>query len=228
MIEPRALSALSALVVTLALAALPAAATPDAPAPPAPPAPPAAPPAAPSQPDVLYYPEEADGESTLTLGYGVGGWFTDRGPLADLATFAPQLGYDHRIGPARLGWRAQLYLDPSGDAPLAFIYVDFVSIEYVFAEGAVRPFARGALGFGLDLVDEEVLIEGVDRELGDDLYFSAQNGPTGGPGLTLGAGLDLIVAAPLFVRLEAFARGYGGVGEAAAMWGGALALGMVL
>lgn len=218
--EPRILIALAA---TLALSTVPAAAAPEAPAPLAPAAP-----DPPARPDVLYYPEEAEGESTLTLGYGVGGWFTDRGPLADSATFAPQIGYDHRIGPARLGWRAHLYLDPAGDAPLAFLYVDFVSIEYVFAEGVVRPFARGALGFGLDLVDDDLLIEGFDRELGDDLYFSEKNGPTGGPGLTLGAGLDLIVAAPLFVRLEAFARGYGGVGEAAAMWGGALALGMLL
>ncbi|MCB9542600.1 MAG: hypothetical protein H6703_09155 [Myxococcales bacterium] len=208
----------------------PSEAPPEATAPPPPAdAPPADLPPADSPPDgALYYPEEAAGESSLTLGYGVGGWFTDRGPLAGLATVAPVIGYDHRIGPARLGWRLHLYLDPVGDDPLTFLYADLLSVEYVFAQERIRPYARLALGFGLDLADGDVEIDGEDPGLGDDGYFNEANGATGGPGLTLGAGIDAFVAERLFLRLEALARGYGGAGPAAAMWGASLALGLVL
>lgn len=199
----------------------------ESPPPPAPPAPPT-PSATPAPTDTLYYPEEAAGQSTLTLGYGVGGWFTDRGPLADLALTAPVIGYDHRIGPARLGWRAHLYLDPTGDAPLTFVYADLLSIEYVFAQGTLRPYTRLALGFGLDLADADIEIDGKNPGLGDDGYFNEANGPTGGPGLTLGAGLDAFFTDRAFIRIEALARGYGGVGAASAMWGTSLALGLVL
>lgn len=185
-------------------------------------------PAPPPSPETMpLYPEEAEGESSLWV--DVGGyarWLTDRGPLASETPLALGIGFAHRLGPARLGWRAHLYAGLPGDDPLSFLYVDLLSVEYVFSEGDLRPWVRGALGLGLDLADSGGEVEGYGNPgLGDEGYFNEQNGASGGFGITAGAGLDGYFTERWFARGEVLLRAYGGNGRAGVMTSGQLGLG---
>lgn len=172
-------------------------------------------------PEGPLYPEEGAGETTLWLDLGgVGYWLTERAPLADLTPLSFGIGLAHQMGPARLAWRAHLYQTlPGDDRPANYLYVDFLSIEYVFSESALRPWLRGGVGFGLDLEDSGEEIDGRDPSLGDDGYFNDDNGATGGFGLTLGAGLDAYVSEMWFVRIDAVVRAQGGAGRGGVMTG---------
>lgn len=211
----------------------PTAPTPPAAQPPAAPAPQPPTPPAPRQPaapadETPLYPEEADGESSLWLdlgGYGL--WLTERDPLASSTPLSFGLGFAHRVGPARLAWRAHVFAGLPGDDPLLFVYLDLLSIEYVFSEGALRPWVRGAIGLGIDLQDS-----GADLgppygnpSLGDDAYFNAENGPSGGFGIAAGGGLDLYLTDAFFARAEADIRAYGGAGRTGVMLSTHLGLG---
>ncbi len=184
----------------------------------------APPPADPTEeakpPTMPLYPEEADGESSLWLdigGYGL--WISERSPLAPSTPLAFGIGFAHRVGPARLGWRAHVFHALPGDDPLLFVYLDLLSVEYVFSESRLRPWARGAVGLGLDLADSGRDIGPLygDPSLGDDGYFNEENGPSGGFGITAGGGLDLYFTDVWFVRVEADIRAYGGAGRPGVM-----------
>jgi len=172
-------------------------------------------------PEVIpLYPEEADGESSLWLdigGYGM--WFTDRAPLTPSTPLAFGLGFAHRVGPARLGWRAHVFYGLPGDDPLLFVYVDLLSVDYVFSEGRLRPWARGAVGLGLDLADSGADLGAPygNPSLGDDGYFNEENGPAGGFGITAGGGLDAYITETWFARIEAAIRAHGGAGRTGVM-----------
>ncbi len=152
------------------------------------------------------YPELADGESVFWVEAGATQWLTNREPLADFAPVSLALGYGHRIGQARLAWRAQWITDAYADGPLTFIHIDFLSVERLWAQGTVRPFGRFALGVGLDL-------EGAQADLGSDGYFNEDNGASAGLSLTLGTGIDVMLTHGLFLRLDAAGRVHGGAGR---------------
>jgi len=152
------------------------------------------------------YPELADGESVLWVEAGATQWLTSRAPLADFAPVSLALGYGHRIGQARLAWRAQWITGAYVDAPISFIHIDFLSIERLWSQDTVRPFGRFALGVGLDL-------EGERDDLGSDGYFNEDNGASAGLSLTLGTGFDLMLTDALFVRLDVAGRVHGGAGR---------------
>lgn len=184
--------------------------------------------AAPPEPELPMplYPEEAAGESSIWLDLGgYGAWLTDRGPIGSMTPLVLGLGFAHRIGPARLGWRAQAHVGLPGDDPLLFVWFDLLSVEYVFAEGRLRPWARGALGVGLDLVDSGRIIREVDPDLGEEDFFSPENGPAAGFGITVGGGVDLYFAEAWFARVEGSMRAHGGAGLAGIMATGSLGLG---
>lgn len=171
-------------------------------------------------PSSATYPELADGESIVWIDVaGVGGWFTDRAPLASFAPLVVGLGYGHRIGPVRLAWRAHLLSTVGEDArPLKFLYADLLSVERVYGEGRWRPWWRIALGLALDLV-------GTRKSLTDEKYFNASNGAAGGVGLTHGWGLDAFVTDAVFLRTEADLRVHGGAGRTGVLWTGRLGVG---
>lgn len=209
----------STLFLALLIATAPAAAMPESPPAPSPPSEATAPPDVGQ--DMPLYPEEADGESTLWLDVaGYAQWFTDRGPLGTSTPLAFGVGFAHRVGPARLAWRAQFYRALPDDDALSFLYVDLLSVEYVFDDGTVRPWLRGALGVGLDLTDSDLeLPDYGNPSLGDDGYFNEDNGASGGFGITLGGGVDLFFADAFFVRADLLLRAYGGAGQPGVMAG---------
>lgn len=152
------------------------------------------------------FPELADGRSIIWLdAVGVAWWATERAPLADFAPLVAGVGYGHRIGEARLAWRADFFTTP-GDRRLAFIYADLLSVENVLDQGTVRPWWRVALGVGLDLVGEHV-------GLGTTGYFNDRSGASAGIGLAHGWGVDWFVDDAFFLRFEVDGRLYGGAGR---------------
>lgn len=181
-------------------------------------------------PDIPLYPEEAMGESTLWLDFaGFGHWLTVRSPLGFETPLVYGLGFAHQVGPARIGWHAHLFQGLPGDAPLLFLYADLLSVEYVFSDTPLRPWLRGAVGFGLDLEDSGREVPGYgDPSLGDDGYFNAENGPSGGFGLTVGGGFDWWVGDRWFLRIEALARAYGGAGPPGIQTSSHLGVGLAL
>ncbi|MEZ4469200.1 MAG: hypothetical protein R3F60_00040 [bacterium] len=154
----------------------------------------------------LRYADEADGTSALWV--DVGGyarWITERAPLDAGAPLVLGLGYSHALDAVRLSWRAQLLTGPGETAP-RFAVVDFVGLERLLADGAVRPWWRLALGFGLDL-------RGTRRDLGASGYFNADNGAAAGLSVAAGAGMDVALAGPVALRLEASLRVHGAAGR---------------
>ena len=157
--------------------------------------------------------EEGDGQSELTIDAGgVGYWLTPRAPLSRFTPVLLGLGLAHRMGPARVGGRAQILFSPGengpGDDEVAFLWVNFLEIDRVFrSESRIRPYGRGALGFGLDL-------RGPVASLGGAGYFNDDNGAAAGLALSHGWGVDVQVTdGGLFFRTEADARVYGGAGR---------------
>ncbi len=168
------------------------------------------------------YPEEADGESALWVDVGgVGQWVTDRAPVGDFAPLVGGLGFSHRVGVARLAWRAQLLSSWEQERPLWFLYVDLLSIERVYDLGAWRPYWRVALGFGLDL-------EGTSVGLGSDGYFNANSGADAGVALALGGGTDVFLTEALFLKVDVTMRVHGGAGDTGAPAVATLGLGHLL
>ena len=164
------------------------------------------------------YLEEIPGESTLILDFGgVGGWVTDRAPASGFTPMVLGVGFGHRVGTARLAWRLHLF-QGVGDAPLSFIYADFVSVEQVLAEGTLRPYWRLAVGFGLDLVGDH-------QSLGTQGYFNADNGASAGMGLAHGWGVDIFMGTAWFLRIEATVRLYTGTGRSGVLLSSHLGLG---
>lgn len=151
---------------------------------------------------------------------GVGSWLTERAPLGDLAPVVVGVGFAHRIGPARLAWRAHFF-SAAGGRPIRFLFVDLVSVEQVLAVGGVRPYWRAAVALALDL-------EGARRGLGSEGFFNADNGASGGFGLAHGWGADVFVAGPWFVRGEATVRFHAGAGRYGVLGGAHLGLGRTL
>lgn len=172
-------------------------------------------------PDGPTYPELAGGESSLWIDVGgVAGWFTDRAPLSAFSPLVLGVGYGHRVGVVRLGWRVHLLSNPGGDRKLRFLYGDLLSLERVYGEGTWRPYWRLALGFALDLAGE-------GASLGDEGYFNAASGAAGGLGLAHGWGLDAFVSDAWFVRTEATLRVHGAAGRTGVLWAGHLGVGMI-
>jgi len=155
----------------------------------------------------LTYPEEADGETAVwaDLG-GAAFWLTDRAPAGDFAPVVVGVGVSHQVGVARLAWRVQLLTAVDQGRPLRFVHGDLLSVERVYGEGRFRPYWRVGVGFGFDL-------EGERLQLGDDGYFNAENGASGGLAASAGAGVDLPVTGGLFLKLDGSARAYGGAGR---------------
>jgi hypothetical protein len=170
-------------------------------------------------PEGPTYPELAGGESSLWIDVGgVAGWFTDRAPLSAFSPLVLGVGYGHRVGVVRLGWRVHVLSNPGGDRKLRFLYGDLLSLERVYGEGTWRPYWRVALGFALDL-------EGEGATLGDEGYFNAASGAAGGLGLAHGWGLDAFVSDAWFVRTEATLRVHGAAGRTGVLWAGHLGVG---
>ena len=166
----------------------------------------------------LVYAEEGEGISTFFLSVGPMNWLTQRDPLAPGVPTAITVGYGHQIGQGRLAWRAS-WAQLGAQEPIRFIYIDLLSIESIWQAGPLRPFGRTALGVGLDLIGERLT-------LGQDGYFNAENGASGGFGLTAGAGLDWMVTNTLFARIEGDIRTYGGAGRMGVLWSASAGLGV--
>lgn len=148
-------------------------------------------------------------------------WFTKRDPLPSTVPWGFGLGLAHRIGPARVGGRADLLFDPV-DQEVAFLAVDFLAIERVYRfETALRPYMRLALGFGLDLVGDRL-------ELGDDRYFNPGNGAAAGLSLAHAWGLEYFLTEGFFLRSELGVRAYGGAGRAGFLAEGRAGVGFLL
>jgi hypothetical protein len=150
-----------------------------------------------------------------------GHWFTKRDPLPSTVPWGFGVGLAHRIGPARVGGRADLLLDPV-DQEVAFLAVDFLAVERVYRfDKSLRPYGRIALGFGLDLVGDRL-------ELGDDRYFNPGNGAAAGLSLAHAWGLEYFVTDGFFVRSEVGVRAYGGAGRAGFLAEGRAGVGFIL
>lgn len=190
----------------------------------------------------LLYPEQAQGEHVLWIApVGYQRWISDRAPLSQATPLAFEIGYAHRIGAARLGWRLQWsQAAPGEEAPLRFISLDLVSIERVYGvpdatargpkgepapvtppeAGDLRPFWRVALGLALDL-------KGATTQFGGSGYFNAENGASGGLGLTHAWGLDVFLGASAFLRAEIAGQAHGAAGPTGLSVAGRLGTGVV-
>jgi len=168
------------------------------------------------------YMELGHGDTQLWFDLAAAGhWFTPRAPLASTAPWGFGVALAHRIGPVRVGGRADALVDPR-DWALAFLAVDFVAVERVYRlETAVRPFWRLALGFGLDLV-------GARKSLGAEGYFNAANGSAAGVSVAHAWGLELFVGPRVFVRPELGVRAHTGAGRGGFLTEGRLGVGVVL
>ena len=178
--------------------------------------------ASPAAPKGPTYMELGHGDTQLWLDLASAGhWFTPRAPLDATAPWGFGLALAHRIGPVRVGGRADALVDPV-DWSLAFLAVDFLSVERVYrAETSVRPFWRLALGFGLDLV-------GARKSLGDDGYFNAANGAAAGVSVAHAWGIELFVGPRVFIRPELGVRAHTGAGRGGFLTEGRLGVGVVL
>lgn len=157
-----------------------------------------------------------DHQLWVTLG-GVGHWFTDRAPLTQTTPTVLSVGYATTRRRARLSWRVEFYTGAVEDAAPRFVYADLFSVGTLLADGRLRPWWRVAFGFGLDLV-------GTRRDLGSEGYFNADNGPSGGMGLTHAWGVDLNLG-DWVMRAELGARAFGGAGRTHVMGMGLLGVG---
>lgn len=200
---------LLALLLTLPAAAGPAIAAPDD---------------GPAPGDIPLYPEEIEGESILWL--DVGGynhWFTDRAPLAGGTPLVFGLGFAYRIGPARLAWGVHVYEALPDDGPMRFLHIDLVGVEYLFTEDRLRPWLRGGLGVGFDLVDSELDVANHGNPtLGDEAFFTSANGPSGGVTINVSGGVDMWFDDHWFVRAEAGFKAFSGVGRPGVLFVGHL------
>lgn len=179
---------------------------------------------APEPGDIPLYPEELEGESILWL--DVGGynhWFTDRGPMGEGTPLVLGLGFAYRIGPARLAWGVHVYEALPDDRPMRFLHIDLVGVEYLFTEDWLRPWLRGGLGVGFDLIDSELDITNYGNPtLGDDAYFTYENGTSAGVTINASAGVDVWFDHHWFVRAEAGFKAFSGVGRPALVFVGHL------
>jgi hypothetical protein len=164
----------------------------------------------------VHDPYGIDHQVWATVG-GLGLWFTDRAPLTQATPWVWGLGYATTRRRARLSWRVEFYTGALEDAAPHFVYADLFSVDGLLADGMLRPWWRIAFGFGLDLT-------GTERDLGSDGFFNADNGPSGGMGLTHAWGVDLNLG-DWVIRAELGARAYGGAGRTQVMSMGQLGLG---
>jgi len=96
--------------------------------------------------------------------------------------------------------------------------MDLISIEKLYSAGTLTSYLRGGLAVGLDVGHR-------DRSFGGSGFFNEDLGNTGGPGVTLGAGLEMPFVQNMVVQVDTGLGTYGGVGVTAVSAEAALRLG---
>ena len=162
------------------------------------------------------YMEEGQGKTHLWLGGGPTHWLSDRGTHPQSIPAGAILGVSHIIDPVRLSWRLRWAHDSAESTN--FVSVDLFSVERVYLQGPIRPYLRGGLAVGLDLTHPS-------QSFGGSGFFNEGFGNTGGPGITLGAGLDIQLNRHFVLQGDVGTSVYGGVGLTAVSTQAILALG---